>query len=92
MTDPAIEAAARKEIERSGRALAAVRLAGKDARAEKVLLLARSYLSDGGHFLSKGKFIEAFEAAVICWGYLDAGLHLGALKLSDESAKEIFTV
>lgn len=87
-----LQAAARKEIDRMKKAISAVTLAHPSREGEKVFALASAYLSDAEHFFGKGKYLEAFEASVICWGYLDAGLHLGAFLLSDESVREVFTV
>jgi hypothetical protein len=53
--------------------------------------LAKSYLTDAKYFYEKKKFLEAFEAAVIAWAYLDAGLHLKVFKIP-ESMKKIFTI
>jgi hypothetical protein len=88
-----LEKLARKELDRMKNALAGISIGKKSAEAEKVLLLAKSYYSDGEHFFKQGHFTEAFEAAIISWGYIDAGLHLGAFAVSDEIRKSgIFTV
>lgn len=85
--------AARREVERMKRVMESVRLANpEDERAVELLNLARAYQSDSEHFLDAGKMVEAFEAAVIAWAYIDAGLHLGAFRLLDEELeKELFT-
>ncbi|MFH0961831.1 MAG: DUF357 domain-containing protein [archaeon] len=86
-----IKEAARKEISRMARIIPKVKLASENLEAEKVLLLANFYFSDSKHFLERGAFVEAFEAAVISWGYVDAGLHLGAFSVPEEE-KGNFTV
>jgi len=45
---------------------------------------AKNYFDDGRWFYEKGKYIEAFEAAVIAWAYIDAGLKLGFFSVPKE--------
>ena len=62
-----------------------------DDKGKDVLDLAKTYFNDSKHFLNKGDFIRAFEAVVISWAYIDAGLHLGVFNIPD-SMKDLFTV
>ncbi|MCD6371402.1 MAG: DUF357 domain-containing protein [Candidatus Aenigmarchaeota archaeon] len=50
-----------------------------------------SYLQDAEHFLKTGKIIEAFEAIVIVWAYIDAGLKFGVFSIP-EKFKDLFTL
>jgi len=61
----------------------------KDDRG--LLKLIDSYLHDSSFFLKEGKLIEAFEAIVIVWSYIDAGLRFGIFDLPEE-LKDYFTV
>lgn len=81
VTLPDLEGAAKKELERMGKVLPTVEIISENPEAAKILELARAYHSDGLHFFSKGNLVEAFEAAVISWGYVDAGLHLGVFRV-----------
>ncbi len=57
----------------------------------ELLSLAKSYWEDANHFYEKGMYLQAFEAAVIVWAYLDALLHFNKIKIPTE-LKHIFTV
>ena len=61
----------------------------KEEGAE-VFKMANAYFSDAKYFLEKGKFLQAFEAAVIVWAYVDAGLHLGVFSI-DKELSSLFT-
>jgi hypothetical protein len=62
-----------------------------DNSALELYNLILSYFTDAKHFFDKKDFIRAFEAAVICWAYCDAGLHLKVFQI-DEKYKKMFTV
>lgn len=79
-----IEKSARKEVERTGSFIEKVEIVEDSEEAIQVLLLAKSYFSDAKHFLKEGKFVEAFEAAIISWGYVDSGLHFGKFRVPEE--------
>ena len=57
----------------------------------KIFELSRSYFKDAKYFYEKGDFINAFEAVIISWAYIDALLHLGKVKVS-EKVKKYFTI
>jgi len=84
-----VEEAAKKEMERMEEVIDKVEALSDEGK--EVLRLAKSYLTDAKYFYEKKKFLEAFEAAVIAWAYLDAGLHLKVFKIP-ESMKKIFTI
>ncbi len=57
----------------------------------EVLLLAKSYFSDSKFFLEKEEYVNAFEAVVISWAYVDSLLHFGKVKVPDQ-LKDLFTI
>ena len=63
----------------------------KSKKAEDLIMIAKSYYSDAEHFFKKEMYIESFEAVIIAWAYLDAGLRIGILTIPKEY-KEIFTI
>lgn len=84
-----LEAQARKEVERVDSIVENLEVL--DGRSNSLLEVLASYHADCRGFLEKGKFLQALEAAFICWAYVDAGLHLGAFRVPEEMM-EIFTV
>lgn len=83
-----IEKQAEKEIKRMEEIIEKVELV--DERGKSLLEAAKTYFSDSEYFFSKKKFLEAFEAAVICWSYIDAGLHLKVFRVP-KNFDEVFT-
>ena len=59
--------------------------------AAELLAFAKNYAKDSEFFLEHGKLVEAFEAAIIAWAYIDIGLKLGLLEVP-ASLREHFTV
>jgi len=84
-----VEKTAKKEIKRMEDVIEKVEALSEEGK--EVLQLAKAYMKDANYFYEKKKFLEAFEAAVIAWAYVDAGLHLKVFKVP-ESMKKIFTV
>ena len=84
-----IEAKARKEADRVDKIMAGLEVV--DDRAKGLVSVLESYHMDCRSFLEKGHFLEALEAAFICWAYVDAGLHLGAFRVP-EGMRRVFTV
>lgn len=84
-----IESAAKKEIGRVSSVISEIELS--DPKGNGLLKMANCYFADGRHFLKEGKFLEAFEAAIIVWAYLDAGLHLKVFRLKPGEKEGIFT-
>lgn len=84
-----LEDQARKEAERVDRILEV--LEAVDGRSESLMKVLESYHRDCRGFLENGKFLQALEAAFICWAYVDAGLHLGAFRVP-EGMRKTFTV
>jgi hypothetical protein len=54
------------------------------------LEFANNYYKDGIYFFNKKKYIESFEAFIISWAYIDAGLKLKFFQAPKEQ-KEWFT-
>jgi len=70
-----IESAAEKEMKRMEEVFAEIKVA--DDKGKEFYDFARNYFDDGRHFFEKEMFVEAFEAFIISWAYLDIGLKLG---------------
>jgi len=81
---------AAKEKERMQKVLDKIKILIKSENAKKFYDMIRNYFFDGCHFLEKGKEIEAFEAFIISWAYVDAGLKMGFFSVP-ENQKEWFT-
>lgn len=84
-----MERQARREVERVDGIMASLEVL--DGRSESLMSVLRSYHEDCRSFLERGQFLQALEAAFICWAYVDAGLHLGVFKVPD-GMRDTFTV
>ena len=80
---------AKKEIDKVELILKELKLV--DPKGNDILNLINSYFEDAKYFYNKKQFVQAFEAAVMCWTYADAGLHLKVFEIND-SLKRLFTV
>ncbi len=80
---------AEKEIGKVDNVLKNLKMVDNSATELYNLILA--YFTDAKHFLNKKDFVRAFEAAVICWAYCDAGLHLKVFFI-DKQFRKYFTV
>ena len=49
----------------------------KVEQGKEYFQFAKTYFEDSKYFFGKKKYLEAFEAAVIAWAYIDFGLKLG---------------
>lgn len=83
-----IEEQAKKEIDRIETIIKKVRIMKNEGM--ELFRMANAYYLDARHFFSKNSFLEAFEAAVITWAYIDAGLHFKFFSVPDE-IKNMFT-
>ncbi|MEM5802046.1 MAG: DUF357 domain-containing protein [Candidatus Aenigmatarchaeota archaeon] len=79
----------KKEIRKMKQIFKKIQLSKK--KGKELFNLAKSYFEDSKYFFEKEDFIRAFEAVVISWAYIDAGLHLKIFKIP-ESEKKFFTV
>ena len=84
-----MEPLAKKEIDKVERILKDLKLV--DSKGKDILNLINSYFEDAKYFYGKNQFVQAFEAAVMCWTYADAGLHLKVFEISDDLRK-LFTI
>lgn len=80
---------AKKEVERVDKILANLEIIGE--RSESLVSVLKSYHEDSRKFFEEGQFLQALEAAFICWAYVDAGLHLGVFEVPG-NMKALFTV
>jgi hypothetical protein len=80
---------AKKEVERMESVLSSLKVL--DNKALELYNLILSYTNDARHFFEKGDYVRAFEAAVISWAWVDAGLHLSAFSVGKDAMKD-FTV
>jgi len=80
-----IQAAAEREVKRIKTIVPAVKQVKPEGK--ELLDFAKNYASDSEFFLKKGKFVEAFEAAIIAWAYIDIGFKLGLLGVPAELRK-----
>ena len=89
MSNPIVKEA-QKEKDRMQQILDKIKIISKNERAHDFYDMIRNYFFDGCHFLEKGKELEAFEAFIISWAYVDAGLKVGFFAVP-VSQKEWFT-
>lgn len=82
--------AAEKEMKRMKEVMSSVEIISKDKKALEFLDFASNYLKDGIYFYERRQFIEAFEAFIISWAYVDAGLKLNFFSIPNNQ-KEWFT-
>jgi len=80
---------AEKEIKKMQPVIDSLKLQNK--KAEELFKMTHAYFNDAKYFFEKGKYLQAFEAAVISWAYVDAGLHLKVFGV-DKEFKKMFTV
>jgi hypothetical protein len=76
---------AEKEIQKMQPVIDSLKLEKKEAK--ELFQMVHSYFNDAKYFFENGKFLQAFESAVICWAYIDAGLHLGVFSVDDKFCK-----
>jgi len=78
-----LKGAAEKEVKRLEEIMRDVDV----VEPNKVYDLALCYYQDAKHFLAKEMYLEAFEAAVIAWAYMDALLHMNKIRVAPETLK-----
>ncbi len=81
-----IKAAAEREVNRIREIISNVKVVKTASprsvfSGEDLLDFARNYASDSNHFFEKKDFVEAFEAAIIAWAYIDIGFKLDLLDI-----------
>jgi len=85
-----IKEAANKEMQRVSEIINHVKIIENDKNSTHFLEFASNYYKDGCYFFKDNKFIEAFEAFIIAWAYIDCGLKLGFFSIPPEQ-KHWFT-
>lgn len=58
--------------------------------SQQFLDMSRNYYKDSDYFYGKKDYVRAFEAVVISWAYIDAGIKMGFFKVPD-ALKSYFT-
>lgn len=84
-----IKTAAEREIKRVKEFLPSVELAKPEGSG--LISFAKDYAKDANFFFEHGKFVEAFEAAIISWAYIDISLKLKLVSVDNKLLK-YFTV
>ena len=84
-----IKKAAEREMKRMIEIFENIEIAD-DKKADEFYSFAENYFEDGKYFFDKKKFVEAFEAFIISWAYLDMGLKLQLFKVS-KGVRKYFT-
>jgi len=79
-----LKLAAEKEINRMKSVFEKIEVHNHDKHASEFYDFAKRYFNDGEWFFERNKYIEAFEAAVIAWAYVDAGMKLGFFSVPKE--------
>jgi hypothetical protein len=80
-----IEAAAEREVSRINKIMPKVKAI--KVEGEELISFAKNYASDAEFFLKKSKFVEAFEAAIIAWAYVDIGFKQDLLEVPENLRK-----
>lgn len=62
----------------------AVKLIERSEDFQKLLELAHAYYTDSKYFMMNGKILQAFEALMISWTYIDTGLRLRIFEIPEE--------
>ncbi|EFD93089.1 MAG: Protein of unknown function DUF357 [Candidatus Parvarchaeum acidophilus ARMAN-5] len=81
---------AEKEIGMMKKVFNSISLIQENDLADEFFNMAFNYFKDSEFFFEKTDYIRAFEAVVISWSYVDAGLKAGFFSVSDD-LKEYFT-
>ena len=80
-----IKKAAEREMKRMKTVFSKIKK--KTPKATEFYEFAHNYYSDGLYFHDKKKYVESFEAFIIAWAYLDAGLKLGYFSVPKDHKK-----
>ena len=67
-----------------------INIATDDIGPQQFLEMARNYYKDSSYFFDKKDYVRAFEAVVISWAYIDAGIKIGFFSLP-EVLRQYFT-
>ncbi len=78
------------EISMMKKVFSSITLKDENNIANEFFDMASNYFKDSTFFMQKNDYLRAFEAVVISWSYIDAGLKAGLFSLPDK-LKEYFT-
>jgi len=90
MKNITIREAAKKEMDRMIEIFHGIKLLKRNHQSLHFYDFASNYFKDGKYFFESKKFVEAFEAFIISWAYLDTGIKLGFFE-ADKSLRKYFT-
>lgn len=76
---------AKQEIKRMEEVFKRLRILKKEAG--RFMDFSHRYFSDSKYFFENRKFLEAFEACIISWAYIDFALKLGWVSVPEEMRK-----
>lgn len=83
-----IQQAAEREMNRMKAVFDSLKKKSSDSEnAKEFYEFALNYYKDGIHFYKNEDYVNAFEAFIISWAYLDAGIKLGFFSVPDEQKK-----
>ncbi len=83
--DDEIKKRAEKELEMMKKVFKVIKIEEEnDKTALSFFDMARNYFSDSEFFFEKEDYIRAFEAVVISWSYIDAGIKAGFFSVSSD--------
>jgi len=82
-----ITKAAEKEKERMEEIMQFLELKKEGKEAKEFYTMAVNYYKDGCYFFGKKDFLRAFEAFIISWSYIDAGLKMKFFAVPSEQKK-----
>ncbi len=77
---------AKKEINRMERVFANLQVK-EPKKTGEFLDFALTYFNDGKYFYKKKKYLQAFEATIIAWGYVDVLLKLKWVSVPEDFRK-----
>ncbi len=79
-----IKSCAEKELARMKKVFEKLEIKNNSKKSAEFYDFAKRYFEDGKYFYEKKKYIEAFEAEIIAWAYIDTGLKLGFFSVPKE--------
>lgn len=79
-----------QQKDKMSRVLASLQILVDSKESNNFLEMAQNYFNDAAYFESANNFVLAFEAIIISWSYVDAGIKAGFFTVPDE-LKNYFT-
>ena len=72
------------EKSKMDKVFASLRIIRETKEERQFLDMAKNYYNDSDYFHGKGDSIRAFEAIVISWSYVDAGIKMGFFAMPED--------